>query len=259
MSVKNEPLFRFENVYVSVEDNEIVKGVSLTIQAGEKHAIMGPNGSGKSSLANALMGHPSYEITEGNIYIRGEKITDLEPNERAQLGLFLGMQYPVAIPGVTVANFLRTALKAMPNGTERVKGFRKELKEKFKFLGIDESFATRYINDGFSGGEKKRLEILQLSILQPVVALLDETDSGLDIDALQIVAEGINKFCDDNVAVMLVTHYQRMLNFVKPDSIHVFMDGKIVKTGGPELAFELEEKGYDWLEKEPETTSEVLV
>ncbi len=259
MSVKNEPLFRFENVYVSVEDNEIVKGVNLTIQAGEKHAIMGPNGSGKSSLANALMGHPSYEITEGNIYIRGEKITDLEPNERAQLGLFLGMQYPVAIPGVTVANFLRTALKAMPNGTERVKGFRKELKEKFKFLGIDESFATRYINDGFSGGEKKRLEILQLSILQPVVALLDETDSGLDIDALQIVAEGINKFCDDNVAVMLVTHYQRMLNFVKPDSIHVFMDGKIVKTGGPELAFELEEKGYDWLEKEPETTSEVLV
>ncbi len=259
MSVKNEPLFRFENVYVSVEDNEIVKGVSLTIQAGEKHAIMGPNGSGKSSLANALMGHPSYEITEGNIYIRGEKITDLEPNERAQLGLFLGMQYPVAIPGVTVANFLRTALKAMTNGTERVKGFRKELKEKFKFLGIDESFATRYINDGFSGGEKKRLEILQLSILQPVVALLDETDSGLDIDALQIVAEGINKFCDDNVAVMLVTHYQRMLNFVKPDSIHVFMDGKIVKTGGPELALELEEKGYDWLEKEPETTSEALV
>ncbi len=259
MSVKNEPLFRFENVYVSVEDNEIVKGVDLTIQAGEKHAIMGPNGSGKSSLANALMGHPNYEITKGNIYIRGEEITNLEPNERAQRGLFLGMQYPVAIPGVTVANFLRTALKAMPDGTERVKRFRKELKEKFKFLGIDESFATRYINDGFSGGEKKRLEILQLSVLQPVVALLDETDSGLDIDALQIVAEGINKYCDNNVAVMLVTHYQRMLNFVKPDYIHVFMDGKIVKTGGAELALELEEKGYDWLEKEPETTSEALV
>jgi Fe-S cluster assembly ATP-binding protein len=258
MSANSEPLIRLENVHVKVGNKEIIKGVNLTINAGEKHAIMGPNGSGKSSLANALMGHPNYEITKGKVVIRGEDVTNLEPNERALRGLFLCMQYPVAIPGVTVANFLRTALKAFPDGDVRVKTFRKDLKEKFKYLNIDESFATRYVNDGFSGGEKKRLEILQLAILQPSVAILDETDSGLDIDALQVVAQGINEFCNENVGVLLITHYQRMLNFVKPDRVHVFIDGNIVKTGGPEMALELEDKGYDWLEKEPENSSEVL-
>ena len=258
MSANSEPLIRIENVHVNVANKEVITGVNLTINAGEKHAIMGPNGSGKSSLANALMGHPNYEITKGKVILRGENVTDLEPNERALRGLFLCMQYPVAIPGVTVANFLRTALKALPDGAARIKSFRKDLKEKFKYLNIDESFATRYVNDGFSGGEKKRLEILQLAILQPSVAILDETDSGLDIDALQVVAQGINEFCDKNVGVLLITHYQRMLNFVKPDLVHVCMDGNIVKTGGPEMALELEEKGYEWLEKKPENSSEVL-
>lgn len=258
MTGAREPLFRFEDIHVTVEDKEIVKGVSLTINAGEKHAIMGPNGSGKSSLANALMGHPSYEITRGKVYVRGEDITDLDPNERAKKGLFLGMQYPVAIPGVTVANFLRTAVKNLPEGKERVKTLRKDLKRNFKTLGISEEFATRYVNDGFSGGEKKRLEILQLAVLKPCVAMLDETDSGLDIDALQVVAKGINEYCGEDAAVMLVTHYQRMLNFVKVDKIHVFMDGVIVKSGGPELALELEKKGYDWLDKSKEKAMEVV-
>ncbi|MFC1730180.1 Fe-S cluster assembly ATPase SufC, partial [candidate division KSB1 bacterium] len=241
------------------EDKEIVKGVSLTINAGEKHAIMGPNGSGKSSLTNALMGHPHYEITQGNIYIDGIDITDFDPDERAHRGLFLGMQYPVAIPGVTVANFLRTAIKALPGGEERAKKMRKELKTHFKQLQIDESFATRYLNDGFSGGEKKRLEILQLAMLKPKVALLDETDSGLDIDALQVVADGINRYCDDKVGVLLVTHYQRMLNYVKPTNVHVFMGGRIVKSGGSELAHELEARGYDWIEKEVFSNTEALI
>lgn len=248
MAKQNEPLFRFENIHVTVEEKEVVKGVSLTINAGEKHAIMGPNGSGKSSLANALMGHPNYEITKGSVYIRGEDVTNLDPNERAKKGLFLGMQYPVAIPGVTVANFLRTAVKMLPDGLNRVKTLRKDLKVSFKELGIDQSFATRYVNDGFSGGEKKRLEILQLAVLKPHVVMLDETDSGLDIDALQIVAAGINSFCGEDAAVMLITHYQRMLNYVKVDRIHVLMNGKIAISGGPELALELEEKGYDWLD-----------
>ena len=248
MVKQNEPLFRFENIHVTVEEKEVVKGVSLTINAGEKHAIMGPNGSGKSSLANALMGHPNYEITKGSVYIRGEDVTNLDPNERAKKGLFLGMQYPVAIPGVTVANFLRTAVKMLPDGLNRVKTLRKDLKVSFKELGIDQSFATRYVNDGFSGGEKKRLEILQLAVLKPHVVMLDETDSGLDIDALQIVAAGINSFCGEDAAVMLITHYQRMLNYVKVDRIHVLMNGKIAISGGPELALELEEKGYDWLD-----------
>lgn len=248
MVKQNEPLFRFENIHVTVEEKEVVKGVSLTINAGEKHAIMGPNGSGKSSLANALMGHPNYEITKGSVYIRGEDVTNLDPNERAEKGLFLGMQYPVAIPGVTVANFLRTAVKMLPDGLNRVKTLRKDLKVSFKELGIDQSFATRYVNDGFSGGEKKRLEILQLAVLKPHVVMLDETDSGLDIDALQIVAAGINSFCGEDAAVMLITHYQRMLNYVKVDRIHVLMNGKIAISGGPELALELEEKGYDWLD-----------
>ena len=250
MTLPREPLFRFEDIYVSVENKQIIKGVNLSLYAGEKHAIMGPNGSGKSSLANALMGHPSYTITSGRIYIRGEDVTDLKPNERAKKGLFLGMQYPIAIPGVTVVNFLRTAIKSLSYGEERLKTFRKDLKTYLRVLAIDDSFATRYVNDGFSGGEKKRLEILQMMLLKPSVAVLDETDSGLDIDALQIVANGINQYCTRETTVLMVTHYQRMLNYVKPDLVHIFMGGRFVKTGGPELALELEERGYDWVEKE---------
>ncbi len=246
----SKPLFEIKDIHVNIEDKEVVKGINIKILPGEKHAIMGPNGSGKSSLVNALMGHPNYEITEGEIIVDGKNVTDLETNERAREGMFLGMQYPLAIPGVTVSNFLRTAVKSHPDGEARVKTFRKDLKRHFKVLEIDESFATRYVNDGFSGGEKKRLEILQMGILRPKVAMLDETDSGLDIDALQVVSKGINEFCDENVALLMVTHYQRMLNYVNPSHIHVFMNGEIVKSGGPELALELEEKGYDWLQKD---------
>jgi Fe-S cluster assembly ATP-binding protein len=250
MTQKNGPLFSFQDVHVSVEGKEIVKGVSMKIGPGEKHALMGPNGSGKSSLANALMGHPNFEITKGRVYLKDEDITELEPDEKARLGLFLCLQYPVAVPGVTVANFMRSALKARSGGDEEIlKSFRKKLKEAFALLEIDPSFATRYVNDGFSGGEKKRLEILQMALLQPPVALLDETDSGLDIDALKIVARGINTVCGDDVGVLLVTHYQRLLNYVTPTHVHVLMGGKIVRSGGPELAQELDEKGYDWVEK----------
>ncbi len=254
----SKTLFNIDDIHVEIDEKVVVNGVSLEIKPGEKHAIMGPNGSGKSSLVNAMMGHPKYEITKGSIIIDGEDITNLEVNEKAQKGMFLGMQYPLAIPGVTVANFLRTAIKSFPDGESRVKTFRKDLKKFFKTLEVPEEFATRYINDGFSGGEKKRLEILQLGMLKPKVALLDETDSGLDIDALQIVSEGINKFCGDDVALLMVTHYQRMLNYVKPTHIHVFMNGRIVKSGGPELALELEERGYDWVEKEVEENAEAV-
>ncbi len=239
------PIFAFEDIRVAIAGKEIVKGVTLAIQAGEKHAIMGPNGSGKSTLANALMGHPSYQITGGRIRLNGEDVTDLEPDEKARRGMFLAFQYPVAVPGVSVANFLRSAVKARFGEQISAKDFRKTLKEKFKLLEIDESFATRYLNDGFSGGEKKRLEILQLAMLKPSIALLDETDSGLDVDALRIVAEGINRHCGDDVGVLLVTHYQRLLNYVKPNFVHMFMNGQIVRSGGPELALELDEKGYE--------------
>lgn len=268
-----DQLFVIDNLHVAIGDKEIVKGVSLTVKAGEKHAIMGPNGSGKSTLVNAIMGHPAYTITSGRVYLKGEDITDLETEKKARKGLFLAFQYPVAVPGVTVSNFLRSAVKAR-FGEERVSKFRQELKKKFKELEVDESFATRYLNEGFSGGEKKRLEILQMSMLEPSMALLDETDSGLDIDALKIVAEGVNKYCataateatqaardgnggngegtgkttEKSVGLLLVTHYQRILNYIRPDAVHVFMGGKFVRSGGFELALELEEKGYDWLE-----------
>jgi Fe-S cluster assembly ATP-binding protein len=242
------PLFEFRDIQVAIGDKEIVHGVSLAIRAGEKHAIMGPNGSGKSTLANALMGHPSYTITGGKILLKGEDVTELEPDERARKGMFLAFQYPVAVPGVSVANFLRSAVKARFSSEVSSKDFRKDLKEKMKLLEVDESFATRYLNEGFSGGEKKRLEILQLSLLKPLISLLDETDSGLDIDALRIVADGINRSCGSDSGVLLVTHYQRLLNYVKPDFVHVFMGGKIVRSGGPELALELDEKGYEKLE-----------
>ncbi len=239
-----------KDLHVSIGDKEIVKGVTLTVKAGEKHALMGPNGSGKSSLANALMGHPTYTITSGSIRLNGEDILGMPPDERSRKGLFLAFQYPVAIPGVTVANFLRSAVKSRvpkeaQNDHPALKSYRKDLKAAMTLLEIDENFATRYVNDGFSGGEKKRLEILQMAMLKPAIALLDETDSGLDIDALKVVSKGVNAVCGADVGVLLVTHYQRLLDYIKPDKVHVLMEGRIVKSGGPDLAKELEAGGYD--------------
>jgi Fe-S cluster assembly ATP-binding protein len=255
---EEKTIFSIRDIHVTVEGKEVVKGVSLDVRPGEKHAIMGPNGSGKSSLASALAGHPSYEITSGEAWIDGRNLLELDATERSLAGLFLAFQYPMAIPGVTVANFLRTAVKARCNGDDsRLKNFRRELSEKFKLLDIDRTFATRYVNDGFSGGEKKRLEILQMAILKPRVAILDETDSGLDIDALKIVAGGINASSTPSDGIILVTHYQRILNYVKPDRVHVMIDGRIVKSGGPELANQLEEQGYDWMKNGKDEKIEV--
>ncbi|MCP4582943.1 MAG: Fe-S cluster assembly ATPase SufC [candidate division Zixibacteria bacterium] len=251
MGNSNKTIFSVKDVHVKIEGQEVVKGVSLEIRKGEKHALMGLNGSGKSSLANALAGHPNYEITSGEVYLDGENLLDMNPTERSRAGLFLAFQYPLAIPGVTVANFMRSAIKSHSgNNEELLRGFRKDLKDKFKLLRMDDKFATRYVNDGFSGGEKKRLEILQMAMLQPKMAILDETDSGLDIDALKIVSEGINASASKEDGVLLVTHYQRLLDYVKPDFVHVMMDGKIVKSGSPELARKLEDQGYDWLKAE---------
>jgi Fe-S cluster assembly ATP-binding protein len=249
--------FRCEDIRVAIESKEVVKGVSLSIKGGEIHALMGPNGSGKSTLVNALMGHPSYTLTSGRIFINGEDVTELPPHERSRRGMFLAFQYPLAIPGVTVANFLRAAVKARVKDDSEMKTFRKTLIAEFERLEIDPAFATRYVNDGFSGGEKKRLEILQMAMLKPSIALLDETDSGLDIDALQIVSKGINTVVNETVGVLLVTHYQRILNFVKPDFVHVFMGGRIVRSGGPELAAQLEKEGYERIEKEVSQVAEV--
>ncbi len=250
MSETRRPLFEIEDLRVAIGEREIVKGVSLAVRQGERHAIMGPNGSGKSTLVHAVFGHPAYTITSGRVLLDGEDITRLEPEEKARRGLFLAFQYPVAVPGVSVASFLRAAVKARFGEERAAKGFRTELKRRLRELGIDESFAARYLNDGFSGGEKKRIEILQMAMLQPSMALLDETDSGLDIDALKVVSEGIDRFSGPEVGLLLVTHYQRILEYVKPDFVHVLIDGRIVRSGGPELALELEAKGYDWIEKE---------
>jgi Fe-S cluster assembly ATP-binding protein len=243
------------DLHASIEGKEIVKGVNLTLDRGEKVAIMGPNGSGKSTLTYALMGHPSYQVT-GSVKFLGEEIVDWPADERARKGLFLAFQYPTAIPGVSVANFLRSAVNARRGQEVPVREFRTELMEQFGELQIEKSFAGRYVNDGFSGGEKKRLEILQMAMLEPQVALLDETDSGLDIDALKLVSEGINRVAGDDTGVLLVTHYQRMLDYVKPHTVHVFMGGRIVRSGGPELALELEKKGYDWIEREVVASTE---
>lgn len=240
------PVFSCRDLRVAVDGKEIVKGVDLDVHAGEKHALMGPNGSGKSTLASALMGHPGYEVS-GEITLAGERVDGLEPDERARRGMFLGFQYPVAVPGVSVASFLRTALTARRGEDIPVRAFRKEMDAAFAELGVSRDFVSRYLNDGFSGGEKKRLEILQMLMLKPTFALLDETDSGLDIDALKVVSEGINTATGPDQGVLMVTHYQRILDYVKPDVVHVFMDGRIVRTGGFELAGELEAKGYDWL------------
>lgn len=244
MSQDRTPILETRDLRVQVGDKAIVKGVDLKVYPGEKHAVMGPNGSGKSTFAAALMGHPSLEV-QGEILLGGVPIQDLEPHERARRGMFLGFQYPVAVPGVPVANFLRAAAAARRGEEVPAGPFRKELFAAFEELEIPREFAIRYLNDGFSGGEKKRLEILQLAMLKPTFALLDEIDSGLDIDALRLVSGGINRAVDDGVGVLLVTHYQRILDYVKPDHVHVFMDGKVVRSGGAEQALELERIGYE--------------
>jgi len=243
-----------KNLHASVEANDILNGVDLKVNAGEVHAIMGPNGSGKSTLSAVIAGHPAYEITEGSIEFRGEDIADKEAYERARDGIFLAFQYPVEIPGVSNSYFLKNAIDAirLHNGEEKIsaKKFLAHVKEKLKIVDMSEELYKRPVNSGYSGGEKKRNEILQLLVLNPKLAILDETDSGLDIDALKIVSKGINEFRNSDNAVILVTHYQRLLNYIEPDFVHVLMDGKIVKSGDKELALELEERGYDWIREE---------
>ena len=240
-----QPLLVVENLHVSVEGKPILTGLDLTVQAGQVHAMMGPNGSGKSTLSFCLMGHPKYQITEGRILYLGEDIADLSPDERAKKGIFLAFQYPTAIPGVTIANFLRASLRGVRGQDVPVKEFRQAVKTQLKALGIPDSFMNRYVNDGFSGGEKKRLEILQMAVLDPKLAVLDETDSGLDIDALKTVAAGINALRGPERGMLLITHYQRLLNYIKPDAVHVMVSGRVARSGGPELALELEAKGYE--------------
>ncbi|HRF49110.1 MAG TPA: Fe-S cluster assembly ATPase SufC [Anaerolineales bacterium] len=246
-------VLEIRNLHVSVEDKPILKGVNLTVRQGEVHALMGPNGTGKSTLAYTLMGHPGYTVTAGQVIFKGVDVLELEPDERSRLGIFLAFQYPVAIPGVSVANFLRTAINARRKATNAAdKGitipeFRKLLKAKMDLLQMNHEFAGRYLNDGFSGGEKKRAEILQLATLEPQIAILDETDSGLDIDALRIVASGVNTLAGPELGVLVITHYQRILNYIKPQFVHVMHQGRIVETGGADLALHLEEHGYDWV------------
>lgn len=246
----DKTLLSIDNLHVEVEGKEILKGVTLEINVGEIHALMGRNGSGKSTLSYALMGHPKYTVTKGSIKYKGQDIGDLATDERARLGLTLAFQYPVAIPGVSVSNFLRAAVKAVRGKDIPVKEFRKELKVVMEKMGVPKEFLSRYINDGFSGGEKKRLEIMQLALLKPQMAVLDETDSGLDIDALKTVSDGVNSLVSKDSSILLITHYQRILNYVKPDHVHVFHNGKIILSGGPELSHKLEEKGYDWVTQE---------
>ena len=263
-------VLEIRDLRASVEDKEILKGVNLTLRSGEIHALMGPNGSGKSTLAYVVAGHPHYQVTGGDILIDGESILEMEPDERCKAGVFLAFQYPVAVPGVSVANFLRTAVSnvrgytakaaesAQAEGRSGVIGsnlmpmreFRRELNDKMKEYNVDSSFARRYLNDGFSGGEKKRTEVLQMAMLEPKFALMDESDSGLDIDALRVVSDGINKLATPERGFLLITHYQRLLNYVKPNYVSIFYEGRVVMTGGPEVAHMLEEKGYGWVERE---------
>ena len=249
-------MLQIKNLQASIGDKEILKGINLEIKAGEVHAIMGPNGAGKSTLASIVAGNENYEVTDGEILLENEDISELSPEERAHKGVFLSFQYPVEIPGVSVTNFMRTSI----NETRKAKGLEempanemlKLIREKSELLEIDRKFLSRSLNEGFSGGEKKRNEIFQMAMLEPKIAILDESDSGLDIDALRIVANGVNKLKNENNAVLVITHYQRLLDYIVPDFVHVLMDGKIVKSGGKELAYELEEKGYDWIKQEQE-------
>lgn len=245
----NEELLVIENLHATVEGKPILKGVNLTIRRGEVHAIMGPNGSGKSTLSNVIMGHPKYAVTSGKILYKGEDVLSLPVDARARKGIFLAFQYPLAIPGVPVSKFLRLSLQSVRGGDVPILEFRKQLKEKMELLGIGDTFSGRYLNEGFSGGEKKRHEVLQLALLEPELAVLDETDSGLDIDALKVVANGVEKTRSPQRSILLITHYQRILNYIQPDFIHVLAAGRIVKSGRKELALELESKGYDWLLK----------
>jgi Fe-S cluster assembly ATP-binding protein len=236
-----------EDLHASIDGKEILRGVTLSVSQGAVHALMGPNGSGKSTLAYTLMGHPKYEVTSGAVSYRDQDILALKPEERARAGMFLSFQYPTAIPGVTMHNFLRTATKAVHGSELPPREFRKMVTEQMERLKMDPSFATRYVNDGFSGGEKKRAEILQLGVLRPQIAILDETDSGLDIDALRTVAEGVEGLRGPDLGVLLITHYQRILNYITPDFVHVMYQGRIIKSGGADLAVEIEGKGYDWI------------
>lgn len=250
MSAKS-PILEIIDLHVEVEGKQILKGVNLTVNAGEVHALMGRNGSGKSTLSYTLMGHPRYKVTQGSVKYHGKDLLAMPVDERSRTGVYLAFQYPVAIPGVSVSNFLRAAVKARRGQDVPIKEFRKELKENMAKLGVVDEFLSRYVNDGFSGGEKKRLEILQMSMLKPELALLDETDSGLDIDALRTVAEGIAATSTKDNAILLITHYQRMLDYITPGFVHVMQNGQIIKSGGRELALELEEKGYEWVDREP--------
>jgi Fe-S cluster assembly ATP-binding protein len=249
-------LLEIRNLHVRADDKEILKGVDLSVGKGEIHALMGPNGSGKSTLANAIMGHPSLEVTEGEILFNGEDVTEAEPDERSRMGLFMAFQYPVSVPGVTVTKYLRTVMNAHreAKGEDPVslKDFRKTVEAAMKLVEVPREFTTRYLNEGFSGGEKKRMEILQLALQQPQLAVLDETDSGLDIDALQTVAHGVNTLKGPDMGVLIITHYQRILHMVEPSHVHVLYQGRIVKEGGPELVTTLEEKGYGWIREEVE-------
>jgi Fe-S cluster assembly ATP-binding protein len=234
----------------AVGDREILRGIDLTVQQGQIHALMGPNGSGKSTLSNVIMGRPGYRILEGSVTFNGEDITTLPPDQRAKRGLFLAMQYPTEVPGVSVVNFLRTAYQAIKGEQISALAFRKHMKTQMDRLGIEDAMVQRYVNQGFSGGEKKRNEVLQLAVLEPTLAILDETDSGLDIDSLKLVAESVNELAGPELGVLIITHYQRMLNYITPGFVHVMMLGKIVKSGGPELAHELEDKGYEGVRRE---------
>jgi Fe-S cluster assembly ATP-binding protein len=248
------PDLEIRNLHVRTGDKEILKGLDLNVSKGEIHALMGPNGSGKSTLANAIMGHPAFEVTEGTIHFQGEDVTEADPDERARAGLFMAFQYPVAVPGVSVAKYLRMVANAHreAHGEEPIslKDFRRTTEEAMDLAEVPREFSSRYLNEGFSGGEKKRMEILQLAMQRPQIAVLDETDSGLDIDALRIVANGVNAVAGPDMGVLIITHYQRVLHLVKPGFVHVLYDGRIVKEGGPELVSELEDKGYGWIKDE---------
>ncbi len=252
------PHLKIEDLKVNVGETEILKGFSLEVKGGEIHAIMGPNGTGKSTLASAIMGHPAYEVTGGKVELDGQNVLDMDVDERARAGMFLAMQYPSEISGVTTADFLRTAINARRGEGNEISlmKFIRKMDEKMSVLDMDESFSHRYLNEGFSGGEKKRNEILQMMMLEPRLCILDEIDSGLDIDALKFVSRGVNDMRDPERAFLIITHYQRLLNYIKPDFVHVMMQGRIVKSGGPELAVELEEKGYDWIKDELGITDE---
>ncbi|MBW7908096.1 MAG: Fe-S cluster assembly ATPase SufC [Kiritimatiellae bacterium] len=242
------PFFEIRNLHAKTEDKAILKGVNLTILPGETHALMGPNGSGKSTLSNVIMGHPAYEVTDGEVIFQGQNILELDPDARARLGLFLAFQYPVAIPGISVAKFLKSAADArFGQGTIKPAQFIKQLREDMKFLEMNEAFINRFLNDGFSGGEKKRMEILQMLTLKPVLAVMDETDSGLDIDALRIVSKGVNRMVGPNFGLLVITHYERILRYIAPSHLHVLIDGQVAMSGGPDLVKEVEKNGYDWI------------